>query len=169
MREDCLNTAVVRFSNVYGSTKDHHDRVIPAFCFAAATGQPLKVEGSQNTFDFTHVSDVVAGTLKIIEKLINGENSLAPFHLTTGRATSLIKAAKLANVAGGNNSEIIEAPSRTFDVSNFYGDSSQTMDSLNWKPTISIEEGIKQLVFLFEENLHISSKFEKSYERRASQ
>jgi UDP-glucose 4-epimerase len=155
-RSNGLNTAIVRFSNVYGCVNDHRDRVIPAFCYAAAMGRPLKVEGSQNTFDFTHVTDVVAGTLKIIEKLIQGEMNLPSFHFTTGRATSLREAATIANMAGNGVSEVVEAPSRSFDVSNFSGDSTQTMSLLNWYPAISLEQGIKQLVSLFRKNLNIS-------------
>ncbi len=157
-RDRGLNTAIIRFSNVYGSINDHQDRVIPAFCIAAATGQNLKVEGSQNTFDFTHVRDVVAGLLKIVEKLSQGNQNLPPFHFTTGRATSLREAARIANKAGGNKSEIIEAPSRSFDVSNFCGDATQTMDLLNWRPTISLEEGISQLLHNFSKDLGIAQK-----------
>ena len=154
-RDEGLNTAIVRFSNVYGSVKDHRDRVIPAFCFSAATGRALSVEGSGNTFDFTHVVDVVAGTLKIIEKLNQGEQNLPPFHFTTGRATSLGEAAKIANKAGGHKSKINEAPSRTFDVSNFCGDATQTMNILNWGPTIPLEEGISDLILHFSKDIHI--------------
>ena len=164
-RNSALNTAIVRFSNVYGCINDHCDRVIPAFCFAAATGRALKVEGSQNTFDFTHVKDVVAGILKIIEKLIQGEQDLPPFHFTTGRATSLREAAKIANTIGGGMSEIIEAPSRTFDVSNFCGDATQTMNILNWRPTVSLEEGISQLILGFSKNLNTEQGV-KTYVRR---
>ena len=56
-------------------------------------------------------------------------------------------------MAGGNKSEIVEAPSRSFDVSNFHGDATQTMGLLNWQPTISLEEGITQLIFNFSKSL----------------
>jgi nucleoside-diphosphate-sugar epimerase len=157
-RDNGLNTAIIRFSNVYGSINDHRDRVIPAFCLAATAGQVLRVDGSQNTFDFTHVNDVVAGLLKIIEKLNQGAQNLPPFHFTTGRATSLREAAKIANTAGGNKSEIIEAPSRSFDVSKFCGDATQTMGLLNWQPTISLEEGISQLLFNFSEEFEAAQR-----------
>jgi nucleoside-diphosphate-sugar epimerase len=159
-RGNGLNTAIVRFSNVYGSINDHHDRVIPAFCLAAAKGLPLKVEGPHNTFDFTHVTDVAVGVLKIINKLSSGQKNLPPLHFTTGRATSLAEAARIANMAGGKASEIIEAPSRTFDVSNFYGDATQTMDILNWRPVVSIEDGIHHLLVNFKKNLNLNNRID---------
>ncbi len=149
-REKGLQTAIVRYSNVYGSLNDHHDRVIPAFCKAAATGSPIRVDGFSNTFDFTYIDDVVEGTLKIVSLLCEGKNPLPPFHLTTGQETSLREAAELANQIGKKQSEIIEAPSRQYDVPNFCGDSTKTRNILGWNPKVGIEEGIERLTKLFQ-------------------
>jgi UDP-glucose 4-epimerase len=150
IRKKGIKTAVVRYSNVYGCIDDHPDRVIPAFCHAAAQGYPLRIDGFLNTFDFVHLEDTVRGTLKIIEHLITKGSVLSPLHLTTGRETSLKEAADLANKAGGKHSRIIQASSRTFDVAHFSGDARQTMNILGWSPKITIEEGIKDLTHLFQ-------------------
>lgn len=149
-RASGLNTAIVRYSNVYGSINDYHDRVIPAFCKAAATGASIRVDGSKNTFDFTYIDDVAEGTVKIINLLCGGEKNLPCFHLTTGNQTSLEQAANLANKAGKNQSEIREAPPRQYDVPHFCGDSSQTQRILGWTPRIDIEEGIRRLTAQFQ-------------------
>lgn len=149
-REKGLNTAIVRFSNVYGSLHDHHDRVIPAFCKAAALGYPIRVDGYSHTFDFTYIDDVAEGTLKIVLLLCENRENLPPFHLTTGRETSLREAAELANKVGKKQSKIIEAPPRDYDVPNFYGDSTRTRAILGWVPKIAIEEGIERLTKLFQ-------------------
>lgn len=149
-RANELNTAIVRYSNVYGSLHDHHDRVIPAFCKAAALGNPIRVDGSANTFDFTYIDDVVEGTLKIISLLNENKENLSTFHLTTGKETSLREAAELANKIGKKQSEIIEAPPRNYDVPNFYGNSTKTRNILGWKPMVGIEEGIERLTRLFQ-------------------
>jgi len=162
-RASGLNTCVVRFSNVYGSPSDHHDRVIPAFCLAAMRGHPLYVEGSQNTFDFTHVKDVVAGICKIVERLTKNERHLPPLHFTTGRQTSLREAAMIAKEGGGRKSPLIETHSRTFDVSNFCGDATQTMNILNWRPTIPLEEGMFHLISLFKKEAHPSNTNLREY------
>lgn len=148
-RSKGLNTAIVRYSNVYGSLHDHHDRVIPAFCKAAANGTSIRVDGSSNTFDFTYIDDVVEGTIKIVSLLFENKTNLPPFHLTTGRETSLEEAANIANKIGNKHSKIIEAPPRHYDVPNFYGDSTKTQAILDWKPKVSIEEGIERLTKLF--------------------
>jgi nucleoside-diphosphate-sugar epimerase len=141
-----LQVAVVRYSNVYGSTMDHPDRVIPAFCKAAAEGKELYVEGRDNLFDFTHLDDTIKGTLSLISLLILGRADLPPIHLTTGRPTSLNQAAEIALRSGKPEAKIIEAQSRTFDVSKFYGDTSLAQQILRWKSLITIEEGMSRLI-----------------------
>jgi len=150
-RKKGINTAIVRYSNVYGSLHDHHDRVIPAFCKAAATGSPIRVDGSSHSFDFTYIDDVVEGTLKVVAQLVEGKDQLPPFHFTTGRETTLGEAAMLANKAGKKDSKIVEALPRNYDVPNFCGDSSKTRTLLGWEPKISIEEGIERLTRLFQQ------------------
>lgn len=150
-RKKGINTAIVRYSNVYGSLHDHHDRVIPAFCKAAATGSPIRVDGSSHSFDFTYIDDVVEGTLKVVAQLVEGKDQLPPFHFTTGRETTLGEAALMANKAGKKDSKIIEALPRNYDVPNFCGDSSKTRALLEWEPKISIEEGIERLTRLFQQ------------------
>ena len=140
-----LNTAILRFSNVYGTTADHSDRVVPAFCRASAYGESMRIDGFDNTFDFTHISDVVAGIVKAVQQL-QCNKTLPIMHLTTSRPTTLHQLAVLARQAGNSNCEFIPAPSRTYDVARFYGDFSLAQKVLNWMPTTSIESGVAQLV-----------------------
>ncbi|MBI4322500.1 MAG: NAD-dependent epimerase/dehydratase family protein [Chloroflexi bacterium] len=144
-----LRTAVVRLSNVYGSTTDHADRVVPAFTRSAALGMPLRVDGSGHTFDFTHLNDTARGILAIIKVLEAGETKLPPIHLVTGRPTTLGQLAELANAANGNRSEIIMAPPRSFDVAHFYGNPARAKELLGWSANVRIEDGIRQMVEAF--------------------
>lgn len=140
-----LQTAVIRFSSVYGDIDDHHDRVVPAFCRAAATGAPIHIEGENNTFDFTHVTDVVEGILKVIAHL-EAEHEVPTIHLTSGQPVSLKTLAELALRHGKHHPDYIIEPPRTFDVSKFYGDISLAQQLLDWVPEINLETGISKLV-----------------------
>jgi nucleoside-diphosphate-sugar epimerase len=146
-----IKTAVVRLANVYGCIQDYHDRVLPAFCLAAVKGETLRVDGSEHTFDFTHISDTVDGLLRIIDKLESGKADLPPIHLLPGIATTLGKAAKLAVKAANSSSSINEAPSRTYDVARFIGDSSLARKLLGWEAKITPSEGIQLLVSAFQQ------------------
>jgi len=148
-----LAVAIIRFANVYGSVTDHHDRVLPAFCKAAVLGEPLRVDGLGNTFDFTHIKDTTEGILKVVERLEGGVIDLPPMHLLPGIPTTLENAAKLAIQASNSTSIIQEAPSRNYDVSRFYGAPHNAKNLLDWDAKISPQEGIKMLVKEFENNL----------------
>lgn len=144
-RKSHLLTAVVRYSSVYGNIDDYETRVIPAFCRQAILGKQLRVDGFNNTLDFTHVNDVVDGTVKIVGKLGRG-NVLPPLHLTTGIPTTLEKLAKFVCSLTGRNSEYIEAPSRSYDVAKFWGETARTAKLLDWKAKVSVEDGIGNFI-----------------------
>jgi nucleoside-diphosphate-sugar epimerase len=145
-RSQGLQTAVVRLSNVYGCTKDHADRVIPAFGRAAVEGSPLRVEGSNHTFDFTHVNDVVRGLRALIGLLESGEQSLPPVHLVSGHPTSLGELAAICCRLAESDSVVTEAAPRSYDVARFYGDPARAREILGWAPEISLEAGLVHLI-----------------------
>lgn len=145
-REQGLQTAIVRLANVYGCTDDHVDRVLPAFCRAAVLGEPLRVDGLQHTFDFTHISDTIDGLMRIIAKLDKGEMNLPPIHLLPGLATTLQEAAHFAIQAAGSCSKIQQAPSRSYDVARFVGNAARAKALLGWEAKITPQQGINQLV-----------------------
>lgn len=152
-RKEGLTVAIARLANVYGSTRDHHDRVLPAFCKAAVLGEPLRIDGFKNTFDFTHISDTATGLLKMVKQLDAGIANLPPIHLLPGVPTTLEEAALMAIKSANSNSIIQEAPSRNYDVSRFYGEPRNAMQYLNWTAKVLPEQGIEMLVNEFKKEL----------------
>jgi nucleoside-diphosphate-sugar epimerase len=152
-RDYGLNTAVIRLANVYGCTMDHRDRVLPAFCFNAVQNSDLRVDGREHLFDFTHVSDTVKGLCLVVEQLENNERNFPPIHLLPGIGTTLGEAAEMAVKVAGSNSRIIDAPSRSYDVSRFIGDPTQAKELLGWQASIAPEQGIQLLVKAFQKQL----------------
>lgn len=148
-RHEGLRAAILRLSNVYGSTADHANRVVPAFARAAALGAPLSVQGPDHTFDFTHLEDTVRGIVQLVERLDRGEPPPPPIHLLTGQPTTLGTLATLAVELAGTLAPIRRDPPRTFDVSHFYGDPALAAAQLGWSPRITIEAGLRRLVHDF--------------------
>ncbi|MFZ4579889.1 MAG: NAD-dependent epimerase/dehydratase family protein [Myxococcota bacterium] len=144
--------AIVRLSNVYGSTADHGDRVLPAFARAAALGLPLRVDGAGHTFDFTHLDDTVAGLVAIIRLLDSGMR-VPPLHLLTGVPTTLAEAAGLAVRLAGSGSRVVPGAQREYDVARFVGDPSRAKTVLGWSSRISLEAGLARLVSDFQNSL----------------
>ena len=151
-----LAAVIVRFSNVYGSIHDHPDRVIPAFCRASALGSSIRVDGRENTFDFTYLDDVIQGLISLILLISARKTSLYPIHFTRGMGVTLEEIAAIAQRASEFPISIVEGPSRSFDVSCFYGDPSRAKEVLRWHACVSIEEGMSRLIHQF--RLHFLSK-----------
>ncbi|MGO1080504.1 NAD-dependent epimerase/dehydratase family protein [Inquilinus sp. CA228] len=148
-REAGLATAIVRFSNVFGSIADHRDRVVPAFARAAATGGTISIEGAENTFDFTHVEDVGRGLALLVQCLKDGHRALPPIHFVGGRAVSLGELAEMARAAALAPVEIRTAPPRTFDVAHFQGDPARAEALLGWRAEIPVEDGLRRLIHAY--------------------
>lgn len=146
VREAGVNAAIMRFSNAYGSTVDHADRVVPAFARAASRGMTMHVCGREQVFDFVHVNDSAAGAILLLEAMLAGELCPPPIHFATGRPTTLGRLADIANRAGGDRSLVLEAPPRTNDVATFVGDPSRAEQLLGWRADIAVEDGVRQLV-----------------------
>lgn len=144
-REAGVLAQIVRFSNVFGSTDDHSDRVVPAYARASAHGGAIRVDGADNTFDFTHVSDVADGLFKLVEATRAGER-LPPIHFLTGRGTSLGQLADMAVEHARQPVAVNHAPERDFDVSHFYGDPARAKALLDWEARVPIDQGFAQLV-----------------------
>lgn len=154
-RDAGINTAVVRLANVYGCTRDHGDRVLPAFCRNAAEGLPLRVDGFDHLFDFTHISDTVAGLMQLVALLEEGERGIPAIHLLPGIGTTLLEAAQFAVRSAGSDSVIAQAPSRNYDVSRFIGDPSRAKALLGWQAAIRPDQGIAQLVAAFKQQIEM--------------
>lgn len=152
-----LRVAIVRFANVYGSTRDHSDRVVPAFARAAALGAPLRVEGPERTFDFIHIDDVVRALVSLIGLLDAGRVS-PPINLVSGNPTTLGALAQLCVELAGTSASIVSAPPRTFEVSDFYGDPARARAILDWTPTITLREGVARLIHDFQAELARSAQ-----------
>ncbi|WMY95317.1 MAG: NAD(P)-dependent oxidoreductase (plasmid) [Arsenophonus sp.] len=140
-----LQTAILRFSNVYGRINDHPDRVVPAFCLSAVHGTPIHIEGESNIFDFTHITDVVEAISKVII-FLEKRKKIPIMHITSGIPVSLKNLAELIKKYSIHKTKIIIDPPRSFDVSKFYGDNSLIKKVLDWSPKIDLQTGIKLLI-----------------------
>lgn len=141
-----LRACTIRLSNVFGSTDDHADRVVPAFARAAAIGAELRVDGLNHTFDFTHVDDVTRGIVALVKLLGRGDSPPPPIHFVSRQPTTLGQLATLSAHLVQAGSCIRPAAPRDFDVSSFYGDPSRARALLGWQPMIGLEEGLARLI-----------------------
>ncbi len=156
-RRDGLRACVIRLSNVYGSVADHDDRVVPAFARRAVAGLPLRVDGPDHSFDFTHIDDIVRGIVSLAQSLLKGNPPPPPIHFASGQATTLEELARMAIRIADTSSRIHLAPPRTFDVSRFFGTRDRAGTLLNWEPKVSLITGLTRLIADFRAELATES------------
>lgn len=157
-RDSGVRSGIVRLSNVYGSTRDHADRVIPAFARAAALGRRLRVDGAENTFDFTHVDDTTRGIVAFIDLQMDGAAAPPPVHFVTGTPTSLGELATLAIRLAGSDARVEHAAPRTYDVSRFHGDPTRAREMLRWTSRIDLQTGLRRLISDFRSAFYSSQQ-----------
>jgi nucleoside-diphosphate-sugar epimerase len=156
-----LRAAIVRLSSVYGSTRDHHDRVIPAFARAAGCGGTITLNGDK-VFDFVHVTDAARGLAMVCELLQrqplspieSSRRGLPDLHLVTGTGTSLASIAKLAKQLAAERGKLVEVVSgvpKEYEVTHFIGNENRAKVFLGWKAEISFEVGFRRLAEAYAE------------------
>jgi UDP-glucose 4-epimerase len=146
-----LKVSIIRLSNVFGRTSDHSDRVVPAFARAAVEGHPLRIDGTDHTFDFTHVDDVSRGIVSLIQRLSSADESMPPIQFVSGKPTTLGDLASMAVELAKSSSPLVIAPPRNFDVARFYGTHQRATSFLDWYPAMSLREGLARLISDFED------------------
>lgn len=140
-------TVVVRPFNSFGP-RSHHEgdsgEVIPKFMLRAMAGKPLVVFGDgEQTRDFTYVSDTAHGIL------LAGFNKAAigkTLNLGQGREITINALADaIANVLGRPGVEIHHEDPRPGDVRRLCSDSTLARDTLGFRTTVSLAEGLRRL------------------------
>ena len=129
-----------RFFNVYGprlNTSGQYSAVIANFLSQMKTKKPLTIVGNgKQTRDFIHVDDLVNAFIKVIKS--NLANKI--YNLGSGKKNSINTIAK---IFGGKRKFI---PNRPGEPKNSLANISKAKKEINWKPKITIEEGIKRLI-----------------------
>ena len=149
-----LPTTGLRFFTVYGPW-DRPDMALQNFTKLILKGEKIKVFNNGNhKRDFTYIDDIVGGIMRVIDKPAIPHPIIDPNKPSTSSAPW-----RVYNI--GNNSPVnlldyiealeksldIEAkkeflPLQPGDVVNTYADISELIEDFNYKPKVSIQEGI---------------------------
>ena len=137
-RKHGLEHTIIRPSAVYGPL-DVEDRVISKFLLTAMRGGTLKVNGKNETLDFTYVDDAVDG---IVKATLSERATNETYNITKSHSVTLHRAAQFAvQLAGKGNIEVrdkdADFPSRgALDIT-------KAREHFGFDPKVDVEEGFQ--------------------------
>jgi UDP-glucose 4-epimerase len=136
-----METLTLRYFNVFGprmTTVGAYVTVIGIFLRLRREGKPLTIHGDGNqSRDFTHVRDVAhANVLAMDCELADGR----PLNIGQGSRVSITG---IADMIGGPR---VYLPSRAGDMRHTLADFAQAEKVLGWRPQITTEEGVAELL-----------------------
>ncbi|GGM47860.1 UDP-glucose 4-epimerase [Longimycelium tulufanense] len=144
-RQRGLSWIALRFFNVYGPGQKptaYYTSVINHFVARLRNGQPPVIDGrGEQSMDFIHVRDIARGVVAALES----ERGNMPINLGTGVDTSVAQLAKILIDAVGVD-VTPEFNPRDVLVSRRAADIRRAREVLGWQPTVSIEDGMADLV-----------------------
>jgi UDP-glucose 4-epimerase len=141
-----LSTAVVRYSNVYGTAQrpdNPYCGVVAKFFESAMAGQPPRIHGDgEQTRDFTFIDDVVEATLLAgISPKADGQ----VYNVGTGRETTINQLARLVIEITGASVEPAYVDRRDIDnIRRRVVNIEKIRRELRWVPTFTIEQGLRR-------------------------
>ncbi|WP_086666874.1 NAD-dependent epimerase/dehydratase family protein [Lentzea kentuckyensis] len=142
-----LSWVGLRFFNVYGpgqKTTAYYTSVINHFVNRLRQGLPPVIDGKgEQSMDFIHVTDIARSVVAALES----EKDNVPVNIGTGIDTSVAELAKILINAVGVDVEPQFNP-RDVLVSRRAADITRAKEVLGWEPTITVEDGMTELVKL---------------------
>ena len=136
-----IETAIVRPFNIYGPGQGE-SFLIPSIIKQASGSDVIEVGNVEPTRDFTYITDVVAGFLKIAESGSGVYNIGSGTEVKVGdivrKIVDIVNSdIEIRSVVDRQRSGGVEIPRLCADVSRLKG--------IGWAPTIGIDEGLKKM------------------------
>ncbi|MUG68379.1 NAD-dependent epimerase/dehydratase family protein [Paenibacillus campinasensis] len=140
-----INSIGLRYFNVYGSGQDpnsSYSGVVSKMVNAAEHKKRFVIygDGTQSR-DFVHVNDVALANVKALTTEFSGVINIA-----AGKSTSLNELINIIKDSIGYNIDVEYGKSQVGDIKYSLSDITLAKKVLNYKPTIGIREGIKNLL-----------------------
>ena len=129
-----------RFFNVYGPrsrTSGTYGAVFGVFLAQKLSDKPFTVVGDgKQTRDFTHVEDVTSALITVSESTLEGE-------IINIGSDNTYSINHIVELLGG---DVVHIPKRPGEPDCTWADISKAKKLLKWSPTVSIEQGINNLL-----------------------
>ena len=149
-RQFDVDIRIARIFNTYGPNMDPYDgRVVSNFIVQAIKGEPITVYGDGSQIrSLCYVSDLVEGLISLLKS-----KHRDPVNLGNPDSISMLDLAKEIICLTDSSSEIVFSELPQDDPKLRQPDITLAKTTLNWKPVVSREQGLKQTIDYFKKSL----------------
>jgi len=143
-----IEIKIIRIFNTYGPNMHPHDgRVVSNFIVQALNNEPITLygDGSQ-TRSFQYVDDLVEAMIRMMntDKQVTG-----PINIGNPNEFTIKELAEKVIAMTGSTSTLTYKPLPNDDPKQRQPNISKAKATLNWEPTIQLEEGLKRTIAYF--------------------
>ena len=151
-RQNGVDIRIARIFNTYGPRMAIDDgRVVSNLVIQALRGKPMSVFGKgTQTRSFCFVDDMIEGFIS----LMNSDYDVGPVNLGNPHEITVLELAKVIMEITGTESQIIYEPLPEDDPVRRCPDISLAAKLLDWKPKVTLEEGMRKTIEYFKEKIY---------------
>jgi UDP-glucuronate decarboxylase len=148
-RQHSLRIKVARIFNTYGPRMHPSDgRVVSNFIVQALNGDAITVYGEGNqTRSFCFVSDLIEGLVRLMK---TPDSVTGPINIGNPTEFTILELARKVIDLTGSKSEIVFRPLPSDDPVQRQPDISLAKQTLNWSPSIALDEGLRRTIDYFQ-------------------
>lgn len=139
-----LRCTILRISNPYGYPvpKSRVQGIIPHAIRCAVEGQPLTLWGDGHARkDFIHYTDFLAAVDRVVARGLTGT-----FNLGAGESHTVREVIALVEKHTGKKITLASQPAPAWDVEDSRLDNARLVAAADWRPLVSLDEGIRRSV-----------------------
>lgn len=145
-----LEYSILRYANVYGPRQNPHGEagVVAIFCKMLLAGKQVTINGDGlQSRDYVYVADIVDANIRALE---HGEPLLA--NVGTGIETDVVQLYQHLADAADSKISAGHGPGKPGEQRRSVISASRLSDATGWKPTVTIEEGLRKTFAAFKES-----------------
>lgn len=150
-----IETIGLRFFTVYGPW-GRPDMAMYLFTDAILNDRPIKVFNYGELFrDFTYIDDIINGVIATIEKELHSKKKYRIYNIGNGNPVKLIDFIEAIENYIGKKAIKENLPMQPGDVSKTWADLSELNKDYNYKPRVSVKQGIGNFIEWFKDYYNV--------------
>lgn len=130
-----------------------NEKLIPMIIKKALANEKIELSEGHQKLDFIYSADIVSAYIKALDKIVKStvNSDYQIFNLGSGIALSIREIVSIIEEQLGRNINKHWGEDSKYEIPVVYADISKVSDQLNWEPSFSIHQGIKNTIAYYKD------------------